>query len=77
MDSYREKIKALFERRERIVSEMDSFQVVKEIEEIITKLLYDIFAPYPLEMVERSGFTFIPDGVIKFLPLGKRKHIVF
>lgn len=77
MDSYREKIKALFEHRERTVPKMDSFQVVKEIEETIINLLYDIFAPYPLKMVERRDFTHIPDGVIKFLPLSKRKNLLF
>lgn len=77
MESYRERLSALFERKERSIYEMDSFQIVEEIEKTIFELLRSIFAPYPIEMVDERSFTHAPDGLLKFLPLGKRRNFVF
>ena len=77
MDNYRERLNALFERKEGSISDMDSFQIVKEIEKTIIELLRAIFAPYPIETVDEKVFTHAPDGLLRFLPLGRKKNLVF
>lgn len=72
-----DKLINLFERKDSAVSRMDSFQIAKEIEETVFTILNDIFGPYPVERIYEKGFGHMPDGMIRFKPLGKRKNYVF
>lgn len=77
MSEHKNKLQELFERKESITSKMDSFQIVEEIEHITIDLLNSIFKPYSLKEVPRRNLTHIPDGMLRFTPLGKIKNRVF
>lgn len=67
----------LYSRKEDVVSNMDGFQIAKEIEDAVFDVLTEIFTPHIVTGVYEEGFGHLPDYGIEFEALGKRKNRVF
>lgn len=69
---------SLYERKRDIVSDMDGFQIAKEIERLVFDILTDIFKPYAIRRfhTEEPGQV-VPDIELQVPALGKIKNCVF
>lgn len=69
---------SLYERKRDVVSDMDGFQIAKEIERLVFDTLTDIFKPYAIRRfhTEETGQV-VPDIELQVPALGKIKNYVF
>jgi len=67
----------LYERKEDVVLNMDGFQIVKNIENIVFDILTEIFYPYIVTKVFEKGFGHMPDYEVRFEYMESHRNRLF
>ena len=74
MIDYKKKLDELLSFTDKNI---DSFQISNKIENIVFKIVEDIFSPYMIETIMDDNLNYTPDLYIKYTPLGKIKNRIF